>query len=226
MYDIAKITLTFIAIVILLRRKWNVGYVLLGASALVCLLYLMTPVHVLKTLYGSLTSKVTLELTVALTFIRMFELILRENDVLKNMSETMRGVLRNKRFVIVSMPLLIGMLPSVGGAYFSCPMVEESAKGLDLSQEDKAFTNYWYRHPWEFILPLYPGIVLASLVTSIGLRQFIALNMSFAVTMLLIGHMFSMKGVTGTFKVEGRFNKRALLSFLPLLALIVMVMVL
>ncbi|MBF0608468.1 MAG: DUF401 family protein [Magnetococcales bacterium] len=225
MYDIAKIALTFAVIVLLMRRKYNVGYVLLAASALICVLYLMTPVRILKTMYGSITSVVTIELTVALTFIRMLEMLLRENDVLKRMSDTMRGVLRKKRFVMISMPLLIGTLPSVGGAYFSCPMVEESAKGLGLSPEDKAFTNYWYRHPWELILPLYPGIVLASLITGIGLRQFMILNLSFAVTMLLVGPLFSMKGVNGTFEPNGKMNKSDVLSFLPLVALIAMVMV-
>ncbi|MBF0537766.1 MAG: DUF401 family protein [Nitrospirae bacterium] len=225
MYDIARIALTFAAIVLLLRRKYNVGYVLLMASALICLLYLMTPANILKTMYGSIISSVTIELTVALTFIRMFEMILREHNILKRMSDTMRGILKKKRFVMISMPLLIGMLPSVGGAYFSCPMVEESAKGLGLSPEDKAFTNYWYRHPWEFILPLYPGIVLASLMTGIGARRFFTLNLSLAITMLIVGPLFSMKGVKGTFNVETRTQKRGLLSFLPLVALIVMVMV-
>ncbi|MBF0317924.1 MAG: DUF401 family protein [Nitrospirae bacterium] len=226
MYDIVKIALTFAAIVLLMRRKYNVGYVLLAASALVCLLYLMTPTSILKTVYGTITSVVTIELTVALTFIRMLEMLLRENDVLKRMSDTMRGVLRKKRFVMISMPLLIGMLPSVGGAYFSCPMVEESAKGLGLSPEDKAFTNYWYRHPWELILPLYPGIVLASLIAGVELRQFATLNFSLALTMLLVGPLFSMKGVKGSFEVDTGVQKRDFTSFLPLVALIAMVMVL
>ena len=51
------------------------------------------------------------------------------------------------------MPMLIGMLPSLGGAYFSAPMVKEATSGIHMSQEEKAFINYWFRHPWEYHSP-------------------------------------------------------------------------
>jgi hypothetical protein len=57
------------------------------------------------------------------------------------MTEASRSILRRKRAVIVSMPMLIGLLPSLGGAYFSAPMVEASTKGLRMTQEEKGFIN-------------------------------------------------------------------------------------
>jgi integral membrane protein (TIGR00529 family) len=59
-------------------------------------------------------------------------------------------------------PTLIGLLPMVGGAMFSAPMVEEASRGLNLSPERKTFVNYWFRHAWESIFPLYPSLVLAA----------------------------------------------------------------
>jgi hypothetical protein len=73
--------------------------------------------------------------------------------------------------------MLIGMLPSLGGAYFSAPMVKEATSGIHMSQEEKAFINYWFRHPWEYILPLYPGILLASAVSNIPLYNLMKANM-------------------------------------------------
>jgi len=32
-------------------------------------------------------------------------------------------------------------------------MVKEATSGISMSQEEKAFINYWFRHPWEYILP-------------------------------------------------------------------------
>ncbi len=225
MADIIKITLTFILILLLLRKKWNVGYVLMVASGVLATLYLMHPAVAIKTIYFALTSSVTLELLIALTFIRMFEMILRDRKVLQQMMESMKGMLRNKRGLIVSMPLLIGMLPSVGGAYFSAPMVDEATKELNLTPEDKAFTNYWYRHPWEFILPLYPGIVLASVITKVELREFIFLNVSYAVTMFLSGMLFGMKGVKGAFPVKNNLSRKGLWNFLPILLLLMLVII-
>jgi hypothetical protein len=168
-------------------------------------------------------SQAALELTVALMFIRMLEMVLRERNILNVMTGAVKGVLRNKKCVLVSMPLLIGMLPSIGGAYFSCPMVDESAKGLDLTREDKAFTNYWYRHPWETTLPLYPGLILATVITGIGMRKMILLNLPYAAAMLAIGLLFCMKGVRGTFAREEGSSHRALWSFVPIAVLLVLV---
>ncbi|MBF0520756.1 MAG: DUF401 family protein [Nitrospirae bacterium] len=228
MSDIVKILIVFALMVFLLRKKLDVGYVLILASAILFLEYLMGPKAIANTAYRAIISQETFALMIALTFIRMVEKILRERDVLKEMMAAVKGLLRKKKFVIVSMPLLIGMLPSIGGAYFSCPMVEESAEGLNLSKEDKAFTNYWFRHPWEPILPLYPGIILAGIITQIGLRQFIFLNLASSLSMLVIGFIFGMKGISGSFdkKQTGVIKiGRAIMSFLPISLLLFVVIV-
>ncbi|KWT92660.1 DUF401 family protein [Candidatus Magnetominusculus xianensis] len=225
MFDILGITVVFTVMIVLLRMKWHVGYVLSAASVMLFAIYMMRPAAIASTVYSAIVSQSALELTIALTFIRMLEMVLRERNILSMMTDAVKGVLRNKKFVLVSMPLLIGMLPSIGGAYFSCPMVDASAKELDLTQEDKAFTNYWYRHPWEIILPLYPGLILATLITGIGMRDMMLLNLAYALCMLAIGLLFCMKGVSGAFPKVERRSHRAMWSFMPFIILLVLVIV-
>jgi len=214
--DILKISAVFVLILILLRKKMNIGYVLLAASGALALLYLMPPVSMASAVKAAFLDKVTIKLALALTLIRIFELILREKDVLSDMMTASRLLLRRKKAVVVSMPLLIGLLPSVGGAYFSAPMVEESAKGMNMSQEEKAFVNYWFRHPWEYILPLYPGLLLAAAVSNIELRNLIIANMPYAVFVAITGFMFSMKGASGRFSEAGNISRKGLFSFVPI----------
>ena len=130
---------------------------------------------------------------------------------------------RKKAVVVLNAPVLIGLLPSVGGAYFSAPMVEESAKGMNMSQEEKAFVNYWFRHPWEYILPLYPGILLASAVSNIELRNLIIANMPYAVFVAITGFMFSMKGASGRFSEAGNISRKGLFSFIPIAIVLLLV---
>ena len=137
MLDIIKLAATFLLIVLLLRRKVNIGLVMLIGAAFLGVLYLMGPLAVLRTAGDALTDGVTLKLAAALSLIRVFELVLRERNVLARMTEAARALFGNRKAAIVSMPLLIGMLPSVGGAYFSAPMVEESTRDADMSQEEK-----------------------------------------------------------------------------------------
>ncbi|MCX5716996.1 MAG: DUF401 family protein [Nitrospirae bacterium] len=223
MSDILKISAVFVLILILLRKKMNIGYVLLMASGVLAILYLMSPLSMVSAIKAVFLDKVTIKLVLALTLIRAFELILREKDVLSDMMTASRLLLRRKKAVVVSMPLLIGLLPSVGGAYFSAPMVEESAKGMNMSQEEKAFVNYWFRHPWEYILPLYPGILLASAVSNIELRNLIIANMPYAVFIAITGFMFSMKGASGRFSEAGNISRKGIFSFVPIAIVLLLV---
>lgn len=232
MLEIIKIGSVFITMLLLLRLKWNIGYVMLVASAILFLLYQSSPEIMFKTVVATVTDSVTIKLFFSLTLIRIIEMILREKGILKMMTETTKRLLRGRRAVIVSMPLLIGLLPSLGGAYFSAPMVEESTRDLNMSRNEKAFINYWFRHPWEFVLPLYPGILLASALSKTDLRDLILANTAFAVMVIVTGFLFSMKdrdirlinsGIKGK-PIKGN-EIRSLLCFLPIVITLFLVLV-
>ena len=234
MFELIKISLVLILILILIRKKLGIGYVMLIASAALFLLYGMDAEHIAATIEKTLVNGVTLKLLLALSLIRIFELILREKNILVAMMSTAKVLFRKRRAIIISMPLLIGMLPSLGGAYFSAPMVKEATSGMQMSQEEKAFINYWFRHPWEFILPLYPGILLASAVSNIPLYNIIKANMGYAVTLLATGFLFAMKGVDkdphkaqaehAEDKMAGKTaSKKDLASFLPIVIVLALV---
>ncbi|MDP3111435.1 MAG: DUF401 family protein [Thermodesulfovibrionales bacterium] len=225
MSDILKISAVFIFILILLRKKLNVGYVMLMASGLLGFLYLMPPQAIFSTIKNAFIDKVTIKLALALTMIKSFELILREKDVLSDMMKASKALLLKKKAVIVSMPVLIGLLPSIGGAYFSAPMVDESTKGMKMSQEEKAFINYWFRHPWEYILPLYPGILLAAAVSGMELRDLIIANTAYAFFIVITGLIFSMRNASGAFPVAEGVSKKGLLSFIPIALVLLLVVI-
>jgi integral membrane protein (TIGR00529 family) len=224
MIDLFRLILTLILILILLRKKWNVGYVLMIASTALFLLYLMNVEQISTAVKHALSDQITVKLLIALTFIRIFEFILREREILENMMSAMKGVFRNKKAVILSMPLLIGMLPSVGGAYFSAPMVDTATQDIAMTPEEKTFANYWYRHPWEFILPLYPGLILASALTSIEVRTFILLNFPYAISMFVAG-LWGLRKAKGSFKEMEKMSRGDLWNFLPIALLLLFVIV-
>ena len=225
MTDLIKIFFIFIIILFLLRKKLNINYVMLIASFLLFLLYLMPIKLVVKTCKDAAINSATIKLILALSFIRIFEMILREHDVLTNMMKAVKAIFKNRKVVAASMPLLIGLLPSIGGAYFSAPMVDEATRDTKMSLEEKGFVNYWLRHPWEYILPLYPGILLASTISKIELRDFITVNLSYAVFTLMTGFIFGMKGVKGVIKTEDGLTKDGIWSFIPIVAVLLLVVI-
>ncbi len=214
--------------VLLLRNKLGVGPVMFVASAGLVLLYLVPPEEIGATALATLRNPVTVKLLLALSLIRIFEIVLREQKVLAAMMETVKSTFRSRRAIIVSMPLFIGMLPSLGGAYFSAPMVKEATAGMGMKSEEKAFINYWFRHPWEYVLPLYPGILLAAGVTGLPLSGLIQANLPCAIAILITGFLFSMRRLP---QKEGDAVKAdvqtipssAWLSFIPIAGVLLLV---
>ncbi|MBI4686546.1 MAG: DUF401 family protein [Nitrospirae bacterium] len=225
MADILKITVIFIIVVLLLKRRWNLGIIMILSSIILSVFYLLKPAEFFSAFLKSTTEKTTLGLVISLTFIRVFENIMRNKGLMQGMMKTLRGVIIDRRVLMASMPALIGLLPSMGGALFSAPMVEEAASGANIREEKKAFINYWFRHPWEFILPLYPGVVLLSALSKIPLRDLIIANMPYAIALLAGGAVWGLRGITIQREGFKRMSKEGLLSFMPLALILVMVIV-
>jgi hypothetical protein len=225
MADLLKISLIFALILFLLRRKLNIGLVMLIAATVLFLLYQMPFVSIQETLKGAALNNVTIKLILALSFIRIFEMILREHAVLTQMMSAVKAIFKNRKIVTISMPLLIGLIPSVGGAYFSAPMVAETTSDIKMSPEEKGFINYWFRHPWECILPLYPGILLAAAISKIELHNLIIVNLAYAALVVITGFIFAMHDIKGVVKTEERLSKKGLWSFVPIVTVLLLVVI-
>mgnify|MGYP001592364856 CR=1 FL=1 len=225
MPDILKIILVFLIIVFLLKRKWNLGLVMALSSVILAVIYALRPQDFLWALVKASSDKTTALLIIALTLIRVFENIMRKKEIMQEMMDSFRGMVMDRRILMASMPALIGLLPSMGGALFSAPMVEEASKDIDITPEKKAFVNYIFRHPWEFILPLYPGLVLASAITKYELGDLILVNLPYALCLLAGGVIWGLTGLK--VKKEGfkKISRRGFLSFLPLVLILLMVIV-
>jgi integral membrane protein (TIGR00529 family) len=229
MPDLIKISLIFLLMLGLLRRKIGIGYVMLIASGALFLLYRMSLSDIIITTKKVAASNIAVKLLLSLSLIRIFELILREQKILDAMMNTIKSSFRSRKAVIISMPLLIGMLPSLGGAYFSAPMVEEATKDMEMGPEEKAFINYWFRHPWELILPLYPGIVFAAAVSHIPLNRLAISNAICVAALIASGFIYGMRGVGHSLQnrngAVSRVNMRSWMNFLPILVVMILVII-
>lgn len=225
MADIIKIFFILVLIIYLLKRKWNLGLVMALSAAVLALLYRMNVLSFLDSCFRASTDITTVSLILALTLIRIFENIMRKQGIMQEMMDAFRGIVVDRRIVLASMPALIGLLPSMGGALFSAPMVEEASKGLNISPEKKSFVNYIFRHPWEFISPLYPGLILASAITAHPIREFIIVNIPYAIALMAGGAIWGLSGI-GLHK-EGlqKITRKGLLSFIPLGLILIFVII-
>jgi len=215
MTDLIK-TLTVLAIlVILLRRRIYLGTVMGVGALLLALLYLTPPLKFLGGVYRAVMAPVSMEMTGMLVFTMIMENILRKTGTLKRMVESLSEMLPDSRLIMAAMPAMIGMLPSPGGAVFSAPMVAEASVHLEIRPDQKAFINYWYRHIWEYVSPLYPGMILVSGLTHIPFQRLALVNAPFALSVVFWGALFCFTAIGPAQIPQGETmgHGKALLTF-------------
>jgi integral membrane protein (TIGR00529 family) len=204
MTDLIKIGVSFALIVVLLRLRWNLGIVMLLGAVFLGSLFLIGPVRQAQVILASSIDMVTVNLVTGLVLIMVLENIIRKKGVLKRMMEAVVNVARDRRIAMAVLPGVIGLLPSAGGAAFSAPMVQEAAADVEMRPEHKAFINYWFRHIWEYISPLYPGVVLAAAVTSVPINKFLLSQLPLPLAVMGVGALLGFRGM----KRQGVAGKR------------------
>ncbi|HOP40713.1 MAG TPA: DUF401 family protein [Geobacteraceae bacterium] len=232
MSDVLKILAVLLILGIVLRRKVFLGTVMAAGSLLLVLLYQTNPSDFLKGVRAAFLSPNSLEMTGTLVLTMVLENILRKTETLKRMVVSLSRFVPDLRLVAAAMPAVIGLLPSPGGAVFSAPMVNEASAGLDVSPERKAFINYWFRHIWEYVSPLYPGIILGAGIAQVTYRELALVNAPFAVSVVGWGFLFCFSGVTQSEKMsdprtegKGRAFAGFCKAFFPIFLIMVLVVV-
>jgi uncharacterized protein len=228
MTDLLKIGAAFALIVVLLRLRWNLGLVMFGGALFLGALYRLGPLEEMRVVLRSCTDLVTLNLVTGLVLIMVLENIIRKRGVLKRMMEAVVNVTRDRRIAMAVLPAVIGLLPSAGGAVFSAPMVQEASADVLMKPEQKAFVNYWFRHIWEYISPLYPGLVLAAAVTKTPMNKLLLSQLPLPVAVVGIGALFGFRRLERQ-DVVGERNRREIWALCrtltPIAAAIVLVVV-
>jgi integral membrane protein (TIGR00529 family) len=228
MTELLKIGAAFALIVFLLRLRWNLGLVMLLGSVFLGSLSLLGPVQQAGIIIAAGIDPVTINLVTGLILIMVLENIIRKRGVLKRMMEAVVNVAGDRRVAMAVLPGVIGLLPSAGGAAFSAPMVQEAAADADMRPERKAFVNYWFRHIWEYISPLYPGIVLAAAVTKTPINKLLLSQLPLPIAVIVVGALLGFRGTSvGTIEGKRDWNefKALFASLLPITIPIVLVVV-
>lgn len=190
-------------IIFLLRLKWNLGVVLVVASAVTGLLFARAPRDLALDALTAAADPLTLRLMAIVLLITFLGELLRSTLQLEGLIRSLTDLFVDRRWLLALLPMLIGLLPMVGGAIFSAPMVEEAGRGLNLSRERQTFVNYWFRHVLESVFPLYPSLVLAAALLSVPVRRLAAGQWPLFLAALAGGILFGLAGIRRTSAPDG-----------------------
>jgi len=165
------------------------------------------------------------------TFILVLSKFMKESGALDDLTESVRNIFVDNRFVIGALPALIGLLPMPGGALISAPMIEPAADEAGLSADDKTYLNYWFRHVWEYSYPLYPGLILLAVIVGIDISRLVTFMFPLSMAALLGGALFGLLQIPKHFRkrpcwVDVRINLfRLLRGFWPVITIFIALLV-
>jgi integral membrane protein (TIGR00529 family) len=180
--------------VYLLRKQVNLGIVMALDSVFIALAARMPADTALLSAFNGAVSESTVKLILILFLIMMIENIMRSTGMIRTMTDSLKELVGSNRLAAGMLPAVIGLLPSPGGAHFSCPMVEEVTGGASDSG-NKAFINYWFRHIWLDGFILYPGVILAAELLKVSVISMFLHLIPFMLASILLGCVYGLRKV-------------------------------
>jgi uncharacterized protein len=227
MTELIKIGIVFVITLVLTFRRVALWISLLVASFLTGILFDMPFEKILIDFGRGALSIETLLLVGGLFTILWFSNLLKQTGRMDEILQGFRCIFRDVRFVIAILPAMIGLMPMMGGALVSAPMVVEGSDELKLSPERKTFINYWFRHVWEYVMPTYPAFIVACGLIGIPAVRFARLNFPLTIAAILSGICVGFWGVSRSSKprheMSGVTYRRLIKNLSPLVVSLVLV---
>ena len=160
-------------IIILLRKHVPIGPCMLVGGLFIWAMKTPSLHYLWQGLVETMTMSRTYDILFALYFVMCLEIELRTSGALAGMVHALQRIFSSSKVTLAVMPAFLGLLPSLGGARFSAPIVEEASKELSLTQEHRAAINFWFRHIFEFSSPIIPGMIMACNIAGVSYSDFI-----------------------------------------------------
>jgi hypothetical protein len=210
MLALLAIAAVFAVVVLLVRRGMAIGYVLIIAAGLLGLAlgvgfeqtdaptaaWALSGIwHLIVEMARSPVRPDSLRLLCLVLTITIFGGVLKRVEKLRALSDSLLALLRDRRWAMASLASVIGLLPMPGGAMVSAPMIGDVAEDTELTGEDKTAINHWMRHIWEYVDPLYPGLLMASAIFSVPVTGLMLAQSPLSAAAILGGVLFLLKRV-------------------------------
>jgi integral membrane protein (TIGR00529 family) len=168
MYALGMIFAALAVLVVLLRFGIRIGLAIMVSALVLAVLLGVTPGEMGGRLAAE-WNELPLTETTPYLFVSLTALLLLVNVVGEAMGQiglsarlvpAMHGLFRSRRVALATIPLLMGMLPTPGGIMLSAPMVREAGDRMGVERSRLAAINFFFRHQWEPIWPLFPALPL------------------------------------------------------------------
>jgi len=180
----------FVLIIYLLRKRFSIGISMLSGTTILIIFSGMSLEAIGRVLWNIISASANITLFFTILFVSILAEILSKTEGLDRMVSSLKALFPDVRFLVISLPALVGILSFPGGAIFSAPMVQSSGEAVSLSPLKKALSNVFYRHLFYLVNPVYSGMILMSEVSGLRIMDYILFNIGTLIVALVFSFWF------------------------------------
>ena len=195
MQDLLRIILVVLVLLFLIKKKVDLGLVLFSGAVLSGLLFGLNVKNLVLNLSKALISFETLSLMGIIILVLYLGNFLQTRGNFKILVDSLKDLVPEARLILAIPPVFIGLLPMLGGALMSAPIVEEAGSRWKLTPAWKTFLNYWFRHIWEYCWPLYVNLIMAAAILQIPIKKISTVQFPFTILAAALGLILLFKHV-------------------------------
>jgi len=198
MFEVIWLILCIGLLLVLNLKGFDLALAILVATTLYLMMYpQLIPVLAIKTL----TNYKAIELALTIAMISVLSRLMEINKQIENILGWLQTHLKPK-WVMISIPAFLGLLPSPSSALFSANIL----KNLEKKYDGKVLTlvNVWYKRSMSFIHPLMPSLLLLTKFSQTSVSAVILLQIPTFLFAFLIG-LFLTKRFNGS--LESNLNR-------------------
>lgn len=190
MYALIAMALALALLVVLLRLKIKLGRSMLLSAVGLAILLGVRPGEFCRTVVdewhnkplGQTTGYLLVTLTALVMLVNVLGTAMKETGVSQRLVPAIQGLFRSRRFALAVIPLMMGLLPTPGGIMLSAPMVRDLGDHVGVDRTRLAAINFFFRHQWETVWPLFPAVPLIQ--GMLGISAFALISHNIAIMLL------------------------------------------
>ena len=178
-------------LILLLRWKVDLSLAVFTVTLVTVALFRVNVLMAGESAWAGVRDRETLELFLIIVLVQYIGAVQKSRRMYDRLIDSLNTMVRDKRLVAMVSPAIIGFLPMPGGALLSAPLVQVSTDKMKLKPAFNAFLNFWFRHDWELIWPLYAGLLLFQTMSRIPMRRIILFQLPFSILHIIAGLVVS-----------------------------------
>ncbi len=218
MYALIAMALALGLLVVLLRLKVKLGCSMLLASVAVAVLLGVSPSELWQMIAAEwhdkplsrTTGYLFVTLTALVSLVNILGEAMKETGVSQRLAPALQGLFKSRRLALAAIPMMMGMLPTPGGIMLSAPMVRDLGDHIGMDRSHSAAINFFFRHQWETIWPLFPAVPLIQVMLGVSAFRLISHNVAIMLAGTLGGSIFLLLWGIGARDPEAQHKGRFL----------------